>query len=332
MELVLEQPEVESTDVLAPTPLRSVPSVTVEPPRPDATSIGSSEDADVAEVDSGLKRKRATVMIARARQKSAHLSYVEATSDSSAPVTHAAQSPPQTGPKAFEGSQCDQLWRSLICHCAASRRRGAAESKFSNNAPDYTEGRGDPAAKDTVGNAQSPEPSLREYKASYHWAVKYLEGGKNNHFAGLDDFCQKVEGLLEKQEEKLRKLGIEYDEELALTCCQRLLSAAQLERDTGLPIDVKMAGYPWLGMPPRALRLSRLLSEAGRGATAGLAKEKGVKGKASYDGVGAAHLPLLMSTLAGDVSPKIVKLLGSLRSRVPATNLAGQARVVGPQH
>ncbi|GJR43189.1 hypothetical protein Tco_1311292 [Tanacetum coccineum] len=60
MELVLEQPEVESTDVLAPTPLRSVPSVTVDPPRPDATSIGSSEDADVAEVDSGLKRKRAT--------------------------------------------------------------------------------------------------------------------------------------------------------------------------------------------------------------------------------------------------------------------------------
>ncbi|GJT74853.1 hypothetical protein Tco_1041578, partial [Tanacetum coccineum] len=60
MELVLEQPEVESTDVLAPTPLRSVPGATVEPPGPDATSIGSSEDADVAEVDSGLKRKRAT--------------------------------------------------------------------------------------------------------------------------------------------------------------------------------------------------------------------------------------------------------------------------------
>ncbi|GKE97090.1 hypothetical protein Tco_1581945, partial [Tanacetum coccineum] len=39
-------------------------------------------------------------------------------------------------------------------------------------------------------------------------------GGKNNHFAGLDDFRQRVEGLLEKQEEKLRKLSIEYDEEL----------------------------------------------------------------------------------------------------------------------
>ncbi|GKF45806.1 hypothetical protein Tco_0135608, partial [Tanacetum coccineum] len=37
-----------------------VPGAAVEPPRPDATSVGSSEDADVAEVDSGLKRKRAT--------------------------------------------------------------------------------------------------------------------------------------------------------------------------------------------------------------------------------------------------------------------------------
>ncbi|GJV64718.1 hypothetical protein Tco_1475546 [Tanacetum coccineum] len=76
MELVLEQPEVESTDVLAPTPLRSVPGATVEPPRLDATSVGSSEDADVAgaeseagEVDSGLKRKRATSVTARARQR-----------------------------------------------------------------------------------------------------------------------------------------------------------------------------------------------------------------------------------------------------------------------
>ncbi|GJU61701.1 hypothetical protein Tco_1243536 [Tanacetum coccineum] len=53
-----------------------------------------------------------------------------------------------------------------------------------------------------------------DYKASCHWAVKYLEGGKNNHFAGLDEFRQSVDELLEKKEEKLRKLSIEYDEEL----------------------------------------------------------------------------------------------------------------------
>ncbi|GKF29240.1 hypothetical protein Tco_0095582, partial [Tanacetum coccineum] len=51
----------ESTDVLAPTPLHSVPGATAESPRLDPTSVGSSEDADVAgaeseagEVDSGL--------------------------------------------------------------------------------------------------------------------------------------------------------------------------------------------------------------------------------------------------------------------------------------
>ncbi|GJY29742.1 hypothetical protein Tco_0405509 [Tanacetum coccineum] len=62
----------------------------------------------------------------------------------------------------------------------------------------------------------SPTPISADYKqkGGCHWAVKYLEGGKNNHFAGLDEFHQKVEGLLEKQEEKLCKLSIEYDEEL----------------------------------------------------------------------------------------------------------------------
>ncbi|GKA96502.1 hypothetical protein Tco_0818597, partial [Tanacetum coccineum] len=122
MELVLEQPEVEGTDVLAPIPLRSVPGATAEPPRPDATSVGSSEDADVAraeseaeEVDSGLKRKRGTSDDGAGTSK--RVRYVslggststeevtetpplnvEATSDSSAPVTHAGQSSPQTSP------------------------------------------------------------------------------------------------------------------------------------------------------------------------------------------------------------------------------------------
>ncbi|GJY59005.1 hypothetical protein Tco_0458897 [Tanacetum coccineum] len=122
MELVLEQPEVESTDVLAPIPLRSVPGATAEPPRPDATSVGSSEDADVVgaeseaeEVDSGLKRKRATRDDGAGTSK--RVRYVslggststkeetetpplnvEATSNSSVLVTHAGQSPPQPSP------------------------------------------------------------------------------------------------------------------------------------------------------------------------------------------------------------------------------------------
>ncbi|GJW28312.1 hypothetical protein Tco_0045187 [Tanacetum coccineum] len=278
MELVLEQPEAESTDVLAPTPLRSVPGATAEPPRLDATSVGSSEDADVAEaeseageVDSGLKRKRATSddgagTSKRVRHVSLGLSTsteeetpdapptlaakevtetpppnVEVTSDSSAPVTHAAQSPPQTGPKAFEGMPVDQLMEEFDMVTAQQaalvtqlRARFSGERSQSVQKDEEIL-----LLKTQLADAQAEAESSRsyaqnlaeekmallvkveqeradaaDYKASCHWAVKYLEGGKNNHFAGLDEFRQRVEGLLEKQEEKLRKLSIEYDEEL----------------------------------------------------------------------------------------------------------------------
>ncbi|GKB90538.1 hypothetical protein Tco_0962810, partial [Tanacetum coccineum] len=214
MELVLEQPEVESTDVLAPTPLRSVPYATVEPPRPDATSVGSSEDADVAEVDSGLKRKRAIGDDGAARQKRVrHVSpSVEATSDSSAPVTHAAQSPPQTGPKAFEGMPVDQLMEEFDVSLGASRAGGAAESKAeAESSRSYAQKLAEEKMA-LLAKLEQERAKSADYKASCHWAVKYLEGGKNNHFAGLEEFRQRVEGLLEKQEEKLRKLSIEYDE------------------------------------------------------------------------------------------------------------------------
>ncbi|GJT65821.1 hypothetical protein Tco_1017301 [Tanacetum coccineum] len=271
MELVLEQPEFDSTDVLAPTPLRSVPGAAVEPPRPDATSVGSSEDADVAEVDSGLKRKRATGDVGagpskRVRHVSLGLSTsteeetpdasptlaakeatetpppnVEAKSDSSAPVTHAAQSPPQTGPKAFEGMPVDQLMEEFDMVTAQQATLVAQlRARFSNERSQSIQKDEEILLlKTQLAGAQAEAESSRsyaqnlaeekmallvkveqeradaaEYKASCHWAVKYLEGGKNNHFAGLDEFRQRVEGLLEKQEEKLRKLSIEYDEEL----------------------------------------------------------------------------------------------------------------------
>ena len=44
--------------------------------------------------------------------------------------------------------------------------------------------------------------------------VKYLEQHRSKHFSQLDEFRKAVEVALEKQEGKLRKLSIEYDEEL----------------------------------------------------------------------------------------------------------------------
>ncbi|GJU52588.1 hypothetical protein Tco_1226302 [Tanacetum coccineum] len=254
MELVLEQPEVESTDVLAPIPLRSVPGATAEPPRPDATSVGSSEDADVAgaeseagEVDSRLKRKRGTSDDGAGTSKRVHyvslggststeeetetpLLNVEATSDSSAPVTHAGQSPPQTspltaddisrrdretGPKAFEGMPVDQLMGEFDMVTAQQAALVAQlRARFASE-------RGQSVQKDEeilllktqLADAQAEAESSRSY-AQKLAEEKMALLVKNNHFAGLDDFRQRVEGLLEKQEEKLRKLSIEYDEEL----------------------------------------------------------------------------------------------------------------------
>ncbi|GJY84619.1 hypothetical protein Tco_0498645, partial [Tanacetum coccineum] len=255
MELVLEQPEFDSTDVLAPTTLHSVPGATEEPARLDTTSVGSSEDADVAgaesearEVDFGLKRKRATSddgagTSKRMRHVSIGLSTsteeetpdspptlaakevtetpppnVEATSDSSAPVTHAAQSPPPTSPftandisrrdretcpKVFEGMPVDQLMEEFDMVTAQQAALVAQlRARFSSE-------RGQSVQKEEeilllktqLADAQAEAESSRSY------AQKLAE-------EKMALLVKRVEGLLEKQEEKLRKLSIEYDEEL----------------------------------------------------------------------------------------------------------------------
>jgi hypothetical protein len=56
--------------------------------------------------------------------------------------------------------------------------------------------------------------AYEEYKSNYHWALKYVEQNKSNHFAKLDELIKFVNEALERQEGKLRQLSIEYDEEL----------------------------------------------------------------------------------------------------------------------
>jgi predicted nucleic acid-binding Zn-ribbon protein len=55
---------------------------------------------------------------------------------------------------------------------------------------------------------------MREYRSNFSWGLKYLQLKRGEHFANLDEFCKKVEGKVAAQEEKLRRLSIEYDEEL----------------------------------------------------------------------------------------------------------------------
>ncbi|GJS88364.1 hypothetical protein Tco_0771000 [Tanacetum coccineum] len=197
MELVLEQPEVESTDILAPIPLRSVLGATTEPPRLDATSVGSSEDADVAgakseagEVDSGLKRKRGTSDVAAMRDR-------------------------ETGSKAFDGMPVDQLMEEFDMVTAQQAALVAQlRARFSSERSQSVQKDEEILLlKTQLADAQAEAESSRSH-AQKLAEEKMALLVKNNHFAGLDEFCQRVEELLEKQEEKLRKLSIEYDEEL----------------------------------------------------------------------------------------------------------------------
>ncbi|GJZ95718.1 hypothetical protein Tco_0668052 [Tanacetum coccineum] len=147
----------------------------------DAKLINENQGCcDVAEVDSGLNARGPPVLTARARSKRVRHSqtrFVEATSDSSAPVTHAVQSPPQTNPKVFEGmsvgsAYCEEVYM-------VTRRR-----------------------------------SQRWWHAESQLADAKLRQSLEVISTELAEEKMRVEKLLEKQEEKLRKLSIEYDEEL----------------------------------------------------------------------------------------------------------------------
>ena len=65
-----------------------------------------------------------------------------------------------------------------------------------------------------LSELQHARGELHQFRANLTWGVRHLEEQKVEHFAGLDDFRKKVESSLVVQEEKLRRLSIEYDEEL----------------------------------------------------------------------------------------------------------------------
>ncbi|GJW97282.1 putative ribonuclease H-like domain-containing protein, partial [Tanacetum coccineum] len=308
MELVLEQPEVESTDVLAPTPLRSVPGATVEPPRLDATSVGSSEDADVAgaeseagEVNSGLKRKRATSDDGAGTSKRArHVSLfgststeeetpdapptlaakevtetpppnVEATRDSSAPVTHAVQSPPQTSPKVLRYAWIC-LWRVCLGQCCRCSAGGVAESQV----------------------RQSLRSSYEQMLAEEKMALLSRLSKKRANSGRLQGMRSRV-------------LWVACEVCLGSGKAEALPRIASVER-TRIPIDVLMAGLTWAS----CIRL---------------AKKKGVKGKAILCGVSAAHIPRSdgVPVSVATVLPKDSDLLGKLEEAGDAAYQVGRS-------
>ncbi|GJY72393.1 hypothetical protein Tco_0476096 [Tanacetum coccineum] len=293
----VEQPEVESTDVLAPTPLRSVPGATVEPPRLDATSVGSSEDADVAGAESGSTSTEeetpdAPPTLAAKEVTETPPPNVEATSDSSAPVTHVVQSPPQTspltaddisrrdretGPKAFEGMPVDQLMKEFDMSVQRMKRFCTAE--------------------DTVASLCAGDAS----ESSRSYAQK-LARGKNEHWA-----CQARGGLISHGLRLAAMSALESQEvkqsfgDVVKCALARGKAEAVEELHEKKLLTVPVAQIP--------------LKESLEAHAIRLAKKKGVKGKAILCGVGAAHIPRSdgVPVSVATVSPKDSELLGKLK-------------------
>ncbi|GJX79838.1 hypothetical protein Tco_0327987 [Tanacetum coccineum] len=334
--------------------------------------IPKEEDADVAEVDSGLKRKRATNddgagPSKRVRPVSLGLSTsteeetldappmltakevtetpppnVEATSDSSAPVTHVVQSPPQTnpltaddisrrgretGPKAFEGMPVDQLMEeldmvtaqqaALVAQLRArlSRERGQSVQKDeeilllktqladaqaeAESSRSYAQKLAEEKMALLVKVEQERADSA-DYKASCHWAVKYLEG------CALARVSAEAWKVLNKEEADS--------------------AGAQLERDQDYPIGfLSLLSRDILN--PFALEKEIPLKESLEAHAIRLAKKKGVKGKAILCGVGAAHVPRSdgVPVSVATVSPKDSELLGKLEEAGDAAYQVGSS-------
>nr|GEU32485.1 hypothetical protein [Tanacetum cinerariifolium] len=186
--------------------------------------------SETEEVNSGLKRKRATSGDGAGSSKRVrHVilgdsASTEGEAMDASPTTAAkdvTKTPPpqggrETGPKVFEGIPADQLMEEIDMkdEAIALLKAQLADARVEvESVRSYAHKLAEEKMSLLVQLDQERARST-DHIASCHWVVKYLEGAKNNHFDGLEEFRQGVEERLEKQEGKLRKLSIEYDEEL----------------------------------------------------------------------------------------------------------------------
>ncbi|GJS64616.1 reverse transcriptase domain-containing protein [Tanacetum coccineum] len=203
-----------------------------------ATSIGSSEDADVAEVDSGLKRKRATGDDGAGPSKRVrHLSLGLSTS-----TKRSSGASPRLMPKRVSRAIVIPLRPVRMLH-SPQHRLVPRPSMYASGSVERSLIRsiqkdGRSGAKGQLVDAQAEQSLSRSYAQYLAEGGKWpLLGGKNNHFAGLDDFRHKVEGLLEKQEDKwLLSLGL-------LPCCHEHFGIA---RGQAVLWGSDVVSVPWL--------------------------------------------------------------------------------------
>ncbi|GJT60854.1 hypothetical protein Tco_1004387 [Tanacetum coccineum] len=199
----LEQPEVEGTDVLAPT-YCAVYQVQLWSPQARRNKRWFFRGLLMSRAESGLERTFVEFDMVTAQQ-----------------AALVAQLRARFSSERSQSVQKDEEILLLKTQLADAQAEAESSRSYAQKLAEEKMALFVKVEQERVNSA--------DYKAGCHWVVKYLEGCKNNHFAGLNEFRQRVEELLEKQEEKLRKLSIEYDEELYPQCwtmaeCRWLIS------------------------------------------------------------------------------------------------------------
>ena len=65
-----------------------------------------------------------------------------------------------------------------------------------------------------MADLQHARGELHQFRSNLTWGIRYLEEKKGEHFGHIEALRKQVGDALRVQEEKLRRLSIEYDEEL----------------------------------------------------------------------------------------------------------------------
>lgn len=65
-----------------------------------------------------------------------------------------------------------------------------------------------------LAETQHSRSELQQIRADMAWVVRYLDERRVEHFSNIKEFKERMEKIIQVQEEKLRRLSIEYDEEL----------------------------------------------------------------------------------------------------------------------
>ncbi|GJU78940.1 hypothetical protein Tco_1276010 [Tanacetum coccineum] len=210
--LVLGNRKIESTDLLAPH-LSACAKCNCGASMPDQQAWLFRGLTDVVKVDSGNPSGASPTLAAKEETETPPPN-VEAISDSSAPVTHAAQSPPQTGPKAFDGKPVDQLVEEFDTVTAQQAALVAQlRAWFANERSQSTQKDEEILLlKAQLVDAQAEAESSRSY--AQHLArengTAWVKVEKKR--ADAAEYKASCHGPV--KEDKLRKLSIEYDEEL----------------------------------------------------------------------------------------------------------------------